>query len=104
MKPEDYNRLRGQSLTIMVMDIVREKHAAGEEVSAWGITKLTAERYQLTITQRKQLRERIYDLVRSLEASGLITCERRWNARTNGYIKLITPATPAPSCSETSAK
>jgi len=91
MTPDVYNRLRGQSLTIIAMDIIRAEHGQGRQVSAWSLAKEIAQRYQLTKHQHKQLRSRIYDMVRQLEASKLITCTMHWNREKNVHTKLITP-------------
>jgi len=89
MKPEDYNQLQGQALTVLVMDTVRADSEAKRECTLWGITRAIAEKYSLAMRARDKLYRRIDNNVRALEAAGLITTEKRWNAINQVFTKHI---------------
>lgn len=89
-KSESHNLLRGQPLTILVFDHIRERSAKGEEITPWNIGKALSERYQLTGRKRENLYSRILTLVKSLEASGQISSEKRWNKEQEKYHRIIT--------------
>jgi hypothetical protein len=88
--PEQHNQLRGHTLTVKVMDIIRHQHTAGERVTIWSIRNQLAQEYALGTNQRKQLHGRISHIIRQFEASGSITTEKEWNAKHEVFSKVIT--------------
>lgn len=96
MTAETHNQLRGRSLSITVMDTIRELSTQGVEVSVWSLGKHLGDKYSLGKNARDQLRGRLRSLIKELEASGHITTEQRWNAKHRVNINII-KLCPSPS-------
>lgn len=88
---QQHNGTRGHALAIKVMDLVRIKNSAGEEVSMWRLMSELAVTFDIQGEKpRRQLYQRIENAVRQLEAGGLITSEKKYTVEQR-YIKYIKP-------------
>jgi len=96
---EAYNRLRGQSLTVLIMDTVRLRIAAGEEVTMRQLSKLLAEENNLTKPhQRDQLYDRVRTTVRNLADGGMLVLEKGYHKKFQ--VNITTIKLPPPPCSD----
>jgi hypothetical protein len=87
---EDHNLLRGQPLTVLVIDHIRERRAVGERVTPWSINKALSDRYKLKGLKRSNLYDRIRTVINSLESSGQLSTEKQWNKEDEKYHRIIT--------------
>lgn len=99
MTPEAYNAIRGHAFSIMVMDLVRKWHKAGDErITMWSLSNHIAEQYTMDKHDRQQLYYRIKGCIRGLVNSGYLTSRMEYIAEKNVTVKILTP------CSETSER
>lgn len=91
LTPEAYNALRGQALTVLIMDTVRERTTTGEQLTMRTLAKQLADRYQLqNELPRRQLYHRVRATVRQLSNAGLLHTQKGWNPKHQVNITIIT--------------
>lgn len=91
MKAEQYNRLRGQALTILIMDTVRQCQAAGEEISTRQLAKRIAKQQHLHgKAQVEQLYNRVRTTVRNLSDAGMLQLNTTFHRTYRVNVTIIT--------------
>lgn len=91
MTPERYNRLRGPGLSVVVMDIVRDAHAKGEELSTRQLTRRVALAAGLTGNDHfTPLYRRVRIVVRDLADAAMLTTTTSFHKVHRVNVTLIT--------------
>jgi hypothetical protein len=103
MRPsaKEYNSLRGPALNVLVMDLVREHHSTGTQVSTRQVAMQLGRSRHLNKDQLSTLYDRVRVVVRNLADAGLVQLKHDYHKvnRVNVvYISIPTP-TPPPPCS-----
>jgi hypothetical protein len=101
LSAQQYNRLRGPALTVLIIDKVRHHTAQGQELSTRQLAKQLASEAQLNQPEHfNALYYRVKVAVRSLADAGLITTTSTFHPAHRVNITLITLS----PCSASTAK
>lgn len=96
LSAEQFNRLRGPALTVLIMDKVRHYHEQGAPLSTRQLARKLASNAQLTTPhQFNSLYHRVRVVVRNLADAGLVVTTTTWNEHYRVNNTLIT----LPPCS-----
>lgn len=102
LSTEQYNRLRGPGLTVLVIDKVRQMHQHGAQLSTRQLARTLAADAQLKGPEQfAQLYQRVRIVVRGLADAGMVQLHTTYHSTYRVNLTLITPATP---CSASTAK
>jgi hypothetical protein len=101
LSTEQYNRLRGPALTVLIMDKVRHYHTTGHQVTTRQLALQLAREAQLDHrTQFGALYSRVRIQVRTLADAGLITTTTSYHPKSRVNLTTITLSL----CSASTAK
>lgn len=101
LSTQQYNRLRGPGLTVLVIDKVRHMHQHGAQLSTRQLARTLAADAQVHGTdQFAGLYQRVRIVVRGLADAGLVHLQTTYDHKFRVNLTLITP-TP---CSASTAK
>lgn len=88
--PEELNKGYGVSLAVRIMDTVRLKSEAGENITMWSVCKHLADADGITGTKRDRLYERVRRTIVKLANGGQLKAERVIDPNKEQFIKRIT--------------